>query len=145
VSFLLDTNVVSETRKSKPDPGVVSWLRSAPTDELFVSVLVIGEIRQGIERLARRDPDQAAALEMWLAELIDAYADHVVPVTIDVAQTWGRLNVPDPRPIIDCLQAATALAHGWTLVTRNTADVASTGVRLLNPFTRTSSQVDNRD
>jgi predicted nucleic acid-binding protein len=135
VSFLLDTNVVSETRKTRPDPSVISWLRSTAPDRLFVSVLVVGEIRQGIERLARRDAKQAAALETWLTELVQGYGDRIVPVTIDIAEAWGRLNVPDRRPIIDGLQAATALVHGWTLVTRNAGDVASTGVRLLNPFT----------
>ncbi len=135
MSFLLDTNVISETRKRKPDPGVISWLRSTPAENLFVSVLVVGEIRQGIDQLARRDPSRARLLEGWLAELVRGYGDRIVPVTIDVAQAWGRLNVPDRRPIIDGLQAATALVHGWTLVTRNATDVASTGVTLLNPFT----------
>jgi predicted nucleic acid-binding protein len=134
VTFLLDTNVISETRKQRPDPGVISWLRSMSTDQLFLSVLVIGEIRQGIERLARRDAKQAAALERWLAELVGVYGDRIVPVTTEVAEAWGRLNVPDPAPVVDGLLAATALVHGWTLVTRNTADVAATSVRLLNPF-----------
>ena len=123
--YLLDTNVVSEVRKQAPDPGVVSWFESVHSPELHLSVLVIGEIRQGIERLARREPDRAAVFEKWLLDLIDLYGDRIVPVTAAVADVWGRLNVPDPLPIVDGLLAATALVHGWTLVTRNTASVYS--------------------
>jgi len=135
MSFLLDTNVVSEVRKRAPDPNVAAWFGSVPASDLFLSVLVVGEIRQGIERLVRRDPEQAATFERWLDRLIHVYGDRIVPVTTDVAEAWGRLNVPDPVPVVDGLLAATALAHGWTLVTRNTADVLSTGVRVLDPFT----------
>jgi predicted nucleic acid-binding protein len=134
VSYLLDTNVVSEIRKKAPDPGVSAWLASVPDDELFLSVLVVGEIRQGIERLARRDLAQAEIFEQWLSLLVQAYGDHIVPITARVAEAWGRLNVPDPVPVVDGLMAATALVHDWTLVTRNVDDVASTGVRLLDPF-----------
>jgi predicted nucleic acid-binding protein len=135
VSFLLDTNVVSEIRKKMPNAGVSAWFASVSASELFLSVLVVGEIRQGVERLARRDPAQAETFERWLAQLADAYGDRIVPVTAEVAQVWGRLNVPDPLPVVDGLLAATALVHGWTLVTRNVGDVASSGARLLNPFT----------
>jgi toxin FitB len=134
VSFLLDTNIVSEIRKKVPNSGVEAWFGSVPADELYLSVLVVGEIRQGIERLARRDLAQAEVFEQWLTQLVAAHGDRIVPVTADVAQVWGRLNVPDPLPVVDGLLAATALAHGWTLVTRNGKDVAATGVRLLDPF-----------
>jgi hypothetical protein len=134
VTFLLDTNVVSEIRKKVPNTGVEAWFDSVSADELFLSVVVVGEIRQGIERLARRDPAQAGVFEQWLTQLVDIYGDRIVPITIDVAQVWGRLSVPDPIPVVDGLLAATALAHDWTLVTRNGKDVASTGVRLLDPF-----------
>ena len=134
MSFLLDTNVVSEIRKATPAPGVAAWFSSVPADQLFLSVLVVGEIRQGIERLARRDPTQAEIFERWLTRLTSEYHDRIVPITADVAEAWGRLNVPDPVPVIDGLMAATALVHGWTLVTRNASDVVSTGVRLLDPF-----------
>ncbi len=135
MSFLLDTNVVSEIRKKIPDPGVAAWFASVPADQLFLSVLVVGEIRQGIERLSRRDPAQAEIFEHWLYRLVLVYQDRIVPVTADIAEAWGRLNVPDPVSVVDGLMAATALVHGWTLVTRNVGDVASTGVRLLDPFT----------
>lgn len=135
MTFLLDTNIVSEIRKKSPDAGVLAWFDSVAASELFLSVLVIGEIRQGVDRLARRDHSRAAALEQWLKQLQHAYSDRIVPVTAEIAEAWGRLNVPDPRPAVDGLLAATALVHGWTLVTRNTGDIASTGARLLNPFT----------
>jgi toxin FitB len=134
MSFLLDTNVVSEARKPAANPNVQAWLASVPGLELYLSVLVIGEIRQGIERLRRRDPAQAAVYETWLSTLLRDYADRVIPVTAEVAQEWGRLNVPDPLPVIGGLLAATAKVRGWTLVTRNTGDLANSGVRLLNPF-----------
>jgi len=136
VSFLLDTNIVSEARKRNADSSVRAWLASVPTADLYLSVLVVGEIRQGIERLRRRDPSQAMVYEAWLSALRHEYSDRIVPVTGDVAEEWGRLNVPDPLPVIDGLMAATAKVHGWTLVTRNVADLDRTGVRLLNPFGR---------
>jgi toxin FitB len=134
VSFLLDTNVVSEIRKKAPDRGVAEWFAAVPADRVFLSVLVAGEIRQGIERLARRDPAQAEIFDRWLSQLIGGYGDRLMPITERIAQVWGRLNVPDPLPVVDGLMAATALVHDWTLVTRNVDDVMSTGVRLLNPF-----------
>jgi predicted nucleic acid-binding protein len=134
MSFLLDTNVVSEARKRTANPNVRAWLASVAGPELYLSVLAIGEIRQGIERLRRRDPAQSGVYEDWLSTLLRDYADRIVPVTAEVAEEWGRLNVPDPLPVIDGLLAATARVRGWTLVTRNTADLAHSGVRLLNPF-----------
>lgn len=134
MSYLLDTNVISEIRKKSPQPHVAAWFAAVPASELFLSVLVVGEIRQAVERLARRDPAQAGRFEQWLGRLVVAYGDRIVPVTTDVAEAWGRLNVPDPVPVVDGLLAATAVVHGWTLVTRSTTDVAGTGVRLLDPF-----------
>jgi predicted nucleic acid-binding protein len=134
VGFLLDTNVISEARRKRPDANVEAWLTTAPEAELYVSVLVVGEIRQGIEWLRRRDRTQAVVFETWLSALLDGYADRIVPVTADVAEEWGRMNVPDPLPVIDGLMAATAKVHGWTFVTRNVADLAGCGARLLNPF-----------
>ena len=134
MSYLLDTNVLSEARKPAGDANVRAWLASVRGAELYLSVLVVGEIRQGIERLRRRDLRQAAVFEAWLTSLRRDYADRILPVTADIAEEWGRLNVPDPVPAIDGLLAATARVHGLTLVTRNTADVARTGVTLLNPF-----------
>lgn len=134
MSFLLDTNVISEVRKPAGDPGVKAWLGSIPEAEVYLSVLVVGEIRQGIERLRRRDPKQATIYEIWLATLYHDYADRLIPITADIAEEWGLLNVPDRLPGIDGLMAATARVRGLTLVTRNTTDFARAGVRLLNPF-----------
>lgn len=134
MAFLLDTNVVSEVRRAAADSNMRAWLESVPDAELYLSVLVIGEVRQGIERLRRRDPAQVAVFEAWLSTLLHDYGDRIVPVTAEVAEEWGRLNVPDPLPVVDGLMAATAKVRGWTLVTRNVSDLARTGVRLLNPF-----------
>jgi len=134
VSFLLDTNVLSELRRRTPDAGVAAWFDSVDSRQLYLSVLTVGEVRQGICRLQRRDRAQAAIFEQWLAGLLRAYSDRVVPVTAEVAEEWGRLNVPDPVPVVEGLLAATAKVHGWTLVTRNVSDVANTGARLHNPF-----------
>jgi len=134
MSYLLDTNVVSEARKRTANSNVQAWLASVAGGELYLSVLVIGEIRQGIERMRRHDSAQAAVDETWLSTLLRDYADRIVPVTAEVAEEWGRMNVPDPLPAIDGLLAATARVKGWTLVTRNTADLTRSGVALLNPF-----------
>jgi predicted nucleic acid-binding protein len=134
VTFLLDTNVVSEIRKPRPDPKGQAWLASVPEADLYLSVLVVGEIRQGVERLRRRDPSRVVPYEAWLSELLRHFADRLVPITADVCEEWGRLNVPDPLPVVDGLMAATAKVQGWTFVTRDVADLARADVRLLNPF-----------
>jgi predicted nucleic acid-binding protein len=134
MTYLLGTNVISELRRLRPDPQVLAWYNSVPSAEIFISVLSIGEIRQGIERLRRKDPGQADALEQWLRGLQRTYRDHIVDVDVGAAQEWGRMNVPDPLPVIDGLLAATARTQGWTLVTRSTADLARTGIALLDPF-----------
>lgn len=135
MSYLLDTNVVSEWRKANPDPGVVEWLAATAADELFVSVITIGEIRRGIVKLRRRnDHQQAAAYESWLADAQDLFADRLVPISVEVAEEWGRIDGDHPISMADGLIAATAKVRGWTVVTRNIKDFDATGVRLLNPF-----------
>lgn len=134
MSFLLDTNIVSETRKRRGNAAVKSWIASVHPEDLYLSVLVVGEVRRGIEQLRRRNAEEARVLEAWLASLRRDYAGRLLPVDGDVAEMWGRLNVPNTLPIIDSYLAATALVHGLTLVTRNVADVQRTGVPILNPF-----------
>ncbi len=133
--YLLDTNVISETRKGAlANPGVVAWLAQTPPASLWTSVLVLGELRRGVEALRRRDPGAADALDRWLNDHRATQADRVLVIDEQVCERWGRLGVPDPLPTVDGLLAATALVHDMTLVTRNTRDVTRTGVTLLNPF-----------
>lgn len=134
MNYLLDTNVVSEGRKARPNPNVVEWMTSVPRTSLFVNVLVIGELRFGVESLYRRDLQRATALEHWLQDLLNEYADRILPVTVEIAEEWGRMNVPDRFPVIDGLLAATAKVHRMTLVTRDTGRLDQYGVTILNPF-----------
>jgi hypothetical protein len=135
MSWLVDTNILSELRKGKrADAGVRSWFAQAGEEDLFTSVLVLGELRRGIESIRRRDVPSALALEQWLARLTASFSDRVLPIDARVADRWGILNVPNPLPSVDGLLAATALIHDLVLVTRNVRDLAGTGTRLLDPF-----------
>jgi hypothetical protein len=134
MGWLVDTNILSELRKGESgDQGVQDWFAESVADELFTSVLVVGELRRGIESIRRRDVPSALALDQWLARLTIDFADRVLPIDSDIADRWGHLNLPDPLPTVDGLLAATALVHDLVLVTRNTRDVARTGARLLDP------------
>jgi toxin FitB len=135
VSFLLDTNVVAEMRRSAPDRRVVTWFRDNADEAAYLSVMVIGEIRKGIERLRPRDAGRAAAIDSWLDQVVETYEQRLLPASVAVAQEWGRLlAVPQPPPPVDALMAATAKVHRLTLVTRNVKDVEGTGVAVINPF-----------
>jgi predicted nucleic acid-binding protein len=135
VTYLVDTNVLSELRKrGRCDPNVGAWYRSARQEELFLSVLVIGELRRGAERMRRRDARQFTALEKWLILAVDRFADRIVPVDRRVAEEWGRIGGGAEVPVIDGLLAATAKVRRLTVVTRNVRDFARTGVDVLNPF-----------
>jgi toxin FitB len=135
LSYLLDTNVISELRKGeRADRNVTTWFADLADEDIFLSVLTIGEIRCGIENVRRRDPDSAAALDRWLALLSEAHGNRILPIDRAIAEEWGRMNVPDPLPVVDGLLAATARILDLTLVTRNIADVQGTGVELLDPF-----------
>ena len=133
--YLIDTNIISEVGKGRRcDRHVAAWYRDTRDDELFLSVLVVGEIRQGIERLRPRNRQRSAALEHWLQEILTSFGDRVLPIDERVGQIWGRMNAREPLAAVDSLLAATAEAHGMTLVTRNLKDIERSGVRCLNPF-----------
>ena len=142
--YLIDTNVISEARKGRnADPGVRAfWADTAANDRaIFLAAPTVGELRRGVELIRHRgDRAQAALLEAWLQQVLEAYGDRVLALDSDAAQVWGRLQVPHPHHAIDKQIAAIALLHDLTLVTRNSADVAGTGVRVLNPFSELSSR-----
>ena len=135
MNWLLDTNILSELRKgSRCHPNVARWAANLSPETMYLSVLVLGEIRRGVERLRRRDASQAKALAIWLDQVRMAFGGRILEVTEQVAEEWGKNDVPNSKPVVDGLLAATAKVNGLTFVTRNTGDVASTGVAVLNPF-----------
>jgi len=134
--FLLDTVIVSELRKAKPDAGVVRWIKKQPDDQLHLSVITLGEIERGIEKRRKADPGFADTLAVWLENLTRLYAERILPVTPAIARRWGRLSVRLGHDGADVLIAATALTHGLTVVTRNTSHFEPTGAAVFNPFSR---------
>lgn len=134
MKLLLDTNVVSELRRSRPDPGVVAWFDALEAADVYLSVLTVGEIRQGVERLRRRDPEQAARIDEWADRLVASFSDKILPVDGRVARRWGELNAVRPLPVVDGLLAATAIVAGAALVTRDVGDLVGVPVDMINPF-----------
>ena len=133
--FLLDTNVVSELRKGdRADAGLRGWFAGVQGEDLAISALVIGELHLGTLRLRRRDPLAATHLAAWLTRLARAYQGRILAIDAEVTRVWADLNAPRPLPVIDSLQAATAVVHGLTFVTRNVADLHGVDAALLNPF-----------
>ncbi|MDH4391887.1 MAG: type II toxin-antitoxin system VapC family toxin [Aquabacterium sp.] len=135
MSYLIDTNVLSELRRKQPDPSVVRWFSQRPASTLYLSVLTLGEIRKGIEGLA--DPSRRLALLDWLETVLPAFfAGRILPIDTSVADRWGRLVAlaGRPLPVIDSLLAATAAQHGLILVTRNLRDVQGLGAQVLDPW-----------
>ena len=132
--YLLDTNVISETRKSHANSGVISFLSAAETAGLFLSVLSLGELRKGVAAKRRTDPNATDRLGAWVDGIETTFADRVLPIDAATAQRWGELSALRTLPVIDTLIAATAMRHDLTLVTRNVRDVASTGVPLIDPW-----------
>jgi toxin FitB len=136
--YLVDTDVISEIRKgAKAHDGVREFFEVASRDAipLYLSVVTVGELRTGVERLRHRgDIKQADLLERWLRQVTQSYADLILPFDEETAHVWGRLRVPNPENPLDKQIAATALIHDLTVVTRNTEQFAPTGVRLKNPF-----------
>ena len=136
MNFLVDTNVVSELKRGKnAEPKVAAWFAAMPPERVFTSVIVLGEIRRGIELIAKRDRPQAAVLERWFASMRQRLGTRIIPVDEPVMMVWAQITVPDMLPAYDGLIAATALAHGLTVATRNTADYQRTGVGVIDPWT----------
>lgn len=138
MSYLLDTNVVSELVRAKPDAAVLKWFEGVPDQALHLSVLSLGEIRKGIELL--QDGARKEKLRLWLEqELTNWFEGRLLPVSAPVADRWGRLlaEAKRPLPAIDSLLAATALHHELRLVTRNVGDFRFIGLEIINPWTAT--------
>ncbi|MDH2327196.1 type II toxin-antitoxin system VapC family toxin [Cereibacter sp. SYSU M97828] len=138
--FLLDTNVISELRKAgsgRADPNVIAWVSQAEAGSFFMSAITVMELEIGVLRIERRDAAQGRALREWLdGRVLAEFADRILPVDAAVALRCAALHVPDQRSERDALIAATAMVHGMTVVTRNTADFAPSGVRLVDPWQR---------
>jgi toxin FitB len=135
LSYLVDTNVLSELRRKAPDARVIDWFSQRPTGTLYLSVLTLGEIRKGVEALP--DPSRRLALLDWLeTELPAFFVGRILPIDAAVADRWGRMvaQAGRPLPAIDSLLAATALQHGLILVTRNLRDVKGLEVQVINPW-----------
>jgi toxin FitB len=132
--YLLDTNVVSETRKKLPDGGVTAFLAAADSAGLFLSVLTIGELRKGVEVKCNADPIAADRLSAWVDTIETQFADRLLCVDAATAKLWGEFSAGRSLPVIDTLIAATAIRYGVTLVTRNTRDFDYTGVPLVDPW-----------
>ena len=135
MSFLIDTNVISEVRKgARCDANVAAWYAAIEDDDLYLSVLVLGDIRRGIERARAGEPAKARPLEQWLRAVSRSFGNRILPVDQRVAEEWGRMRAKRSAPVIDALLAATARVYDLTLATRNTADVAGLGAEVVNPF-----------
>lgn len=137
MSYLLDTNVISEIVKPKPTPSVIQWLEKIPSDLIFVSVLTLGEIRKGAEKIT--DKKRKEKIKLWLEiELRQWLRERILPINVDIAEKWGRLQSEMPRPIsaIDGLLAATALHYNLKIVTRNERDFQYSAIEVLNPWNR---------
>ena len=135
MKFLLDTNVISKIRKrDRAHPNVIRWVARTAVEEIGTSVLVLAEIRRGIELKRRGDPEQAKSLDRWFSQMRARLGDRILPIDEPVAEAWTLLGIPNPLLLVDGLLAATAKVHGLTLVTRNVADIATAGVSLLDPF-----------
>jgi predicted nucleic acid-binding protein len=136
--FLLDTNVISELRKirlGRADNNVAQWADSVDAVDLYLSAITVQELELGVLLIERRDPPQGAIFRSWFeSHVLPAFAGRILPVDTAVAQRCAALHVPDPRPAMDSLIAATALVHGMTLVTRNVVDFQSSGVTIINPW-----------
>jgi toxin FitB len=134
VAYLLDTNVLSETRKRQADPSVMAFLEAADSSALYLSVLTIGELRKGVAAKRRNDPVAANALAAWVEGLEFGFADRILGIDAATARLWGDWSADRPRPVVDTLLAATAAQNSLIFVTRNTGDVSGLPVKVHNPW-----------
>jgi hypothetical protein len=134
LEYLLDTNVLSETRKKRADAGVIAFLQAAEASSLYVSVLTLGELRKGVAKKMREDEYEAKRLTDWVDGLEYSFADRILGIDAATARLWGDWSSERPRPVVDTLLAATAVVHGLTLVTRNIRDVRGLAVKLFDPW-----------
>ncbi len=135
MSYLIDTNVISELHRGvRCDPNVLRWKSGVADDDLYVSVLVLGEIRKGVEKVRLHDLERARNLERWLSGFDETFSDRVLPLTAEIADVWGRMSALRTVPIIDSLLAVTAKVHSLTVVTRNVSDFVAFDIAVLNPF-----------
>jgi predicted nucleic acid-binding protein len=136
LQYLLDTNILSETRKKQANERVMSFLSIAEPSALFISVLSLGELRKGVTLKIRSDAEAAKRLGNWVDGLEFSFGDRILGIDAAIARQWGELSAQRSRPVVDTLLAATALVHNLTLVTRNINDVHDLGVKLLDPWRR---------
>ena len=134
LEYLLDTYVLSETRKKRADAGVIAFLQAAEASSLYVSVLTLGELRKGFAKKMREDEYEAKKLADWVDGLEYSFADRILGIDAATARLWGDWSSERPRPVVDTLLAAKAVLRGLTLVTRNIRDVRGLPVKLLNPW-----------
>ncbi len=132
--YLLDTNVLCETRKKKADSGLMSFLETAETSTLYISVLTLGELRKGVAVKGRTDSGTAKNLGAWVDGLEYSFAERILGIDAATARLWGEWSADRPRPVVDTLMAASAVSRGMTLVTRNISDLRGIKVKLLNPW-----------
>ncbi len=141
MKYLLDTNIICETTKSKPNSGVVAFLSETAPEELYLSVLTIGEIRKGIIKVAHKT-EKRQRLQLWLEhELVNYFSGRILPINMDVAEKWGYLLGAnnDPLPAIDSLIAATAMCYNLVIVTRNSSDFVRFPIEVLDPYLITNN------
>jgi predicted nucleic acid-binding protein len=131
--LLLDTCVLSELRKQRPHPKVLAWLEKNRKEEMFLSVITIGEIEAGIAKRRKTEPEFAAILDGWLDQVVGDYDERILPITLDITRLWGNLD-PASGNATDKLIAATAKAHGLKVVTRNRRHFEALGIVVVNPF-----------
>ncbi len=132
--FLMDTDMVSALRRPERNPDPTRWLEAQQASDVYLSVITMGEIERGIALQTRQDPDFARDLAQWYQRILSSFADRILPVDVAVASRWGGLSASIGNESVDLLIAATAIEHGFTVVTRNVRDFVPTGVTVLNPF-----------